>query len=705
MNDPNNSPRNGLAGKLGRILSSNLMVAMLAVSLLPLLVMSFTVYRNASAATDAQAASKLATICTLKAEQLQDYFATIHNQIQTFSNDLMVVEAMKDFSANFTSAVTDSGTSPEDLAAMKTKLRMFYETEFAKKYELQNGRSPNVDPLFGSLGDNAIYQQMRYIVENPNPIGKKVDLESAEDGTAYAKTHQEFHAKLRQYCEAFGFHDVFLINHQTGEIVYSVFKEIDFGTSLESGPYAGTNFAEAYKQAKVASWQNMVAFVDYELYQPCFAAPASFVAAPIFDGEEKVGVAVFQMPINRIDDVINRKPEANSKTESCIVGPDSLLRSNLDELGGGMLEARIEINQTGAKGGTSGVFETINRLGEPALASTRPVVVHEGADRKEVWTLLTQTPLSEVRASTDRIFWYSIQVLAVTTLMVTLVSLLVSLRFTNQAKRQDQLVDAIGSNMVAMASASEELTTVSQQMSTAAEQTTAQVRVVSQASDHVSQNTHNVSKGLENFSISINEVATSASKAAQVANHAVDVANVADLSMQKLGESSKRIDEIVKVITTIAEQTNLLALNATIEAARAGEAGKGFAVVAGEVKELAKETSKATERIRASIEEIRSDTEKAVHAISDITNIVKTISDYENTIASAVEEQTSTTAEISRNLAEAAVGSAQIAQNMNQVSVAANGTAEGASNTQAAAQELAKMASSMQRLIEDFRYR
>ena len=161
---------------------------------------------------------------------------------------------------------------------------------------------------------------------------------------------------------------------------------------------------------------------------------------------------------------------------------------------------------------------------------------------------------------------------------------------------------------------------------------------------------------------------------------------------------------MVKVITSIAQQTNLLALNATIEAARAGEAGKGFAVVAHEVKELAKETAKATEDISQKIKAIQGNTKGAVDAIGQITSIINQLNDISNTIASAVEEQTATTNEISRNVSEAAKGSSQIVENVVSVATAAKSTTEGATNTQTAAQELARMAAELQQLVGEFKF-
>jgi methyl-accepting chemotaxis protein len=172
----------------------------------------------------------------------------------------------------------------------------------------------------------------------------------------------------------------------------------------------------------------------------------------------------------------------------------------------------------------------------------------------------------------------------------------------------------------------------------------------------------------------------------------------------KLGESSAEIGNVIKVITSIAEQTNLLALNATIEAARAGEAGKGFAVVANEVKELAQETAKATEDIARRVEAIQHDTGAAVTAIEEISSIVGQISDRQTTIASAVEEQTATTTEMSRSVQEAAGGTGQIAENITSVSTAADSTTQALTQTRSAVDELSRMAAELRTTVGRFSY-
>ncbi|WP_159807037.1 methyl-accepting chemotaxis protein [Cellulomonas citrea] len=263
-------------------------------------------------------------------------------------------------------------------------------------------------------------------------------------------------------------------------------------------------------------------------------------------------------------------------------------------------------------------------------------------------------------------------------------------------------VGTIDDSATALAAAAEEMSASSQQISSAAEETATQAGMVSAAAEQVSRSIQGVAAGSEQMGASISEIARNANDAARVAAQAVAAADTAGSTVARLGDSSREIGNVVKLITQIAEQTNLLALNATIEAARAGEAGKGFAVVAGEVKELAQETAKATGDISSRVQAIQDDTESAVGAIGEIATVITSINDYQLTIASAVEEQTTTTSEVNRSVNEAAAGSGEIAQSILGVAGAADQTTRGAAQSQQAAGELARMSAELTALVGTF---
>ncbi|MCW2698793.1 MAG: methyl-accepting chemotaxis sensory transducer [Blastococcus sp.] len=266
------------------------------------------------------------------------------------------------------------------------------------------------------------------------------------------------------------------------------------------------------------------------------------------------------------------------------------------------------------------------------------------------------------------------------------------------------VLGAIGDSSTTLASATEELSASAQDMARLAEESAAQSGIVATAAGQVSTNVQTVSAGSEQMRSSIREIAQNASEVSRVAAQAVTAADATTATVAKLGASSLEIAGVVKVITSIAEQTHLLALNATIEAARAGDAGKGFAVVANEVKELAQETAKATQDITDRVQAIQSDTDGAVRAIGEISSIIALINDSQSTIAAAVEEQTATTAEMNRNVSEAAQSAQEIAENIDAVATATASTTSAMNDAQVAIDEVAKMATSLQSSVARFRY-
>ena len=277
---------------------------------------------------------------------------------------------------------------------------------------------------------------------------------------------------------------------------------------------------------------------------------------------------------------------------------------------------------------------------------------------------------------------------------------------TRRARRLDQLTRRFEANVAALtqtlSTAATEMEVTAQSMAATAEQTNLQSQTVATAAEQASMNVQTVAAATEELSISTREIASQVSHSAKIAGAAVEETRRTDVTVQALASTAEKIGAVIALINTIAGQTNLLALNATIEAARAGEAGKGFAVVASEVKELANQTTKATEEISAQIVEIQQATREAVSAIQNIGNTIGQMSETSVAIAAAIEEQGAATGEIARNVQEAAHGTASVTGSILDVKQGAGQTGTAATRVLGAAQELARHSGDLSREVQSF---
>ena len=264
-------------------------------------------------------------------------------------------------------------------------------------------------------------------------------------------------------------------------------------------------------------------------------------------------------------------------------------------------------------------------------------------------------------------------------------------------------IRAVGDGTKALSASSAQIGVVAGDLTSSASGTTDQARHASSAADQVSNNVNNVAAATEELQASIKEIARSVQDAAEIARTAVESASQANRVMGRLGESSAAVGEVIKVITGIADRVNLLALNATIEAASAGEAGRGFAVVAGEVKNLARQTATASKDIAKTMTQIQADVTAGTTVINQVAVVIKRIDEVTQSIAAAIEQQSATTAEIGRNVTDAARSSAEIAESARGVAEVAGRTSNGADQARTTADELARLAESLQAIVHRFK--
>ena len=306
-------------------IKSKLIVMLLTVSSSSILVTAYLGYRSGQANLTDRVFNQLTSVRASKAYQIESYFKMIRNHVQTLSNDLSTASAI----AEFTNAYRQLENAPLPADA-SVKINGYYENEFLPKL----GQSEQGSPVLNSFLPESIasnYLQYHYIANNSNPIGKKHLLDKAQDNSQYSRLHERYHPIFRNIIEKFGYYDLFLIDPD-GRIVYTVYKETDFATSLVVGAYNESNLARLFSSVRRSKEKNYARIIDLESYAPSYGAPAAFIAAPIYSQDKFMGVLAIQVPVDEINNVMtgNRKWESDGlgkSGETYLVGQDYLMRS------------------------------------------------------------------------------------------------------------------------------------------------------------------------------------------------------------------------------------------------------------------------------------------------------------------------------------------------------------------------------------------
>lgn len=662
--------------------------------------------------------------------QIETYFGVINEQMRNFANNLMVREATDEFTQAF-ATVADSETD-QSISQREQSVAQYYNQEFRPRLQDAGQTYRGAQAYIPSQPQGKVLQDW-YIASSPYGVGEKLNLSRAESDHRYNQLHETYHPVVRQYLESFEFYDIFLFDTQ-GNMVYSVFKETDYATNFINGPYSDSGLGEVVREA-LSLPEGGLAIRDFRSYTPSYGAPASFIAAPVFRNGERVGVAAFQMPVDRINGIINNISGLGEKGNAFLVGHDGILRSNTRFDDSALLAKSIDADwiSDNSHEGVEVIAKGID--GNQAIIESATLDL-DGLD----WAIVIEADMQEIVAPAKSLGW---QILATALVLAVVVG--IALFFTirsmtnpiNQLiarvrdiaegegdltkrideSRQDELgelarwmnlfIEKIRSVIADSARVSQELAAASSEVSATAEE-------MARGMDDQRGQVTNVSAAIEEMSATVMEVARQTCEANQTAgqagqqaseggsvveqtvdsmNQIAEVVNNASEAVGALGDRADQVGQVIDVINDIADQTNLLALNAAIEAARAGEHGRGFAVVADEVRKLAERTTQATEEVGQSIRAIQEEAAATVQRMGSGTERVNAgvacaqeagqalrliVTDAQNVahliqgITSSTEQQSQASDDIARSVEQITTVTAQSAEAAVQMAQAAD---------------------------------
>ncbi|MEN8179851.1 MAG: methyl-accepting chemotaxis protein [Pseudomonadota bacterium] len=601
-------------------------------AILVALISAWTAGTGSEEAMDEAVKEQLIAIREMKRVQIEDYFKRIHNQVRVLSSSPLTREAM----ASFVGSYKDL---PEMIPSeQRAALADYYQNQFGRVYREKNASVTNSPlDLLKQVDDVGVGMQYQYIQSNPNPHSSKHLLNAADGAGPYNQAHGRYHPYFRHYLETFGYYDIFLVEPENGRIIYSVFKELDYGTSLRNGPYANSGIAQAFQNALSGRFQDTLVQTDFAPYAPSYDDQAAFIASPITDAGQLIGVLIFQIPIDQINKVMTSDQQwkqvgLGNSGETYLVGPDKTLRNMSrfqieDPDGyrealrtGGLTPAVVDmiaakgsgiglqpVNTAGAAealSGQSGFDIFPDYRGVPVLSAYSPVKI-VGLD----WAILSEIDAAEAYGPAQRLFDSILTNAIVITILVIIISCLIGYWFAGSVSRP--------------------MLTIARELRHIGDEADLTRKVAIDRKDEIGSMANALNEMQDKFRVALIKIAESSDSVSSSSTELTAITTQSHTSIsQQQAETDQlatAMEEMASTAQEIASSTNY-ASTAASDAQAATEKGRTVvSVTTDSIRRLAQELTASASKV----ERLKQDSE----AIGSVLDVIRGVAEQTNLLA------------------------------------------------------------------------